>query len=160
VYNIGIDLSLTSTGVVVSLNHQLLFSHCIRTKPKEFKNYNDRIVFINSIILEICKRYKPTIINLEAPSYGSRSSRLYQMFGSHFFTAMVLEKKYNTNLIPPSELKKFATNKGNANKELMFDNLPKEIKNEVEKEYSKNSGLYDITDAYWLSIFKKINKEK
>lgn len=52
----------------------------------------------------------------------------------------------------PTTVKKFATGKGNASKEEIFDALPDRIKEEFSK-IPKSKGRYDLADAYWLSRY-------
>jgi Holliday junction resolvasome RuvABC endonuclease subunit len=62
---------------------------------------------------------------------------------------------------PPNELKKYATGKGNADKELMHSSLPEDIRKRLEeKNYRKTTGLYDIADAYWLARYALEHHQK
>jgi N-acetyl-gamma-glutamylphosphate reductase len=56
-------------------------------------------------------------------------------------------------LIPsPNEIKKFATTKGNATKDVMVAALPKDVaKLFAGKNLKKTTGLTDVTDAYWIA---------
>jgi hypothetical protein len=59
--------------------------------------------------------------------------------------------------IPPSVIKKYATDKGNANKELMYDAFtaelltPEDLKSRITPKSKKlTNPITDIVDAYWI----------
>lgn len=95
-------------------------------------------------------------ISLEGYAFGSKSNRLFQI-AEH---TGVLKYKIYQNSIPlsvftPSEVKKFATGKGNANKKDMYDAFVKETKVKLKEKISpkkKDIGnpVSDIVDSYYI----------
>ena len=66
-------------------------------------------------------------VALEGYSFGSQSNRLFQIAEN---AAILKYKCYQNSLpldiVPPSQIKKFATGKGNANKEAMYESFLKD----------------------------------
>jgi len=60
-------------------------------------------------------------------------------------------------LIPPSIIKKYATGKGNANKELMYEAFYNETKVDLQNilNCSITNPLTDIVDAYFICKYGK-----
>lgn len=109
-------------------------------------------------------------IAIEGYSFGSKGSSIFQI--GEATGILVLFMMFNSSgtgfinnkRIPyrpaPTEIKKFATGKGNANKELMYEAWLKETKIDLlklfdSKRHGNNSGkikspINDIVDAYWL----------
>ena len=59
---------------------------------------------------------------------------------------------WDYTLLPPSVIKKFATDKGNANKELMLDAFEKDTAANLAKIFdtTSKSPVSDIADAYFI----------
>ena len=67
------------------------------------------------------------------------------------------ESKYNTALIPPTVVKKFATGKGNAKKEQMYESFVSKTGVNLKKIFDMenqnlNSPVSDIVDAYFIAL--------
>lgn len=58
----------------------------------------------------------------------------------------------SVDLAPPTTIKKFATGNGRADKEDLFNALPDEVK-EIFGQIPKTKGRYDLTDAYFISLY-------
>ena len=64
------------------------------------------------------------------------------------------EKKIGYDIIVPSIIKKFATDKGNANKELMYEQFCKDTKTDLMKTFDMqtlSNPITDIVDAYYIA---------
>ena len=63
-----------------------------------------------------------------------------------------MECSWDYNLIPPSVIKKFATGKGNANKELMLDAFEKDTGTNLAQVFdtTSKSPVSDVADAYFI----------
>jgi len=154
---IGIDLSMTSTGVVVLTNDkELLWFKTIKTSPKD--NIYKRVMYVLKQLDIIINYFNTASIVIEAPAFAAKGSRVYQMFGFHFVTTMLIFRyKNNVNQVVPSKLKKTVTGKGNANKDAMLQSLI-DLDNGVidkfrENGFKKSTGLYDLVDAYFLAYY-------
>ena len=61
---------------------------------------------------------------------------------------------YHYNLLAPAQVKKFATGKGNANKELMLEAFEKDTGANLKKfECNFTSPVSDIADSYFICKF-------
>lgn len=156
--SIGIDQSLTSTGVCVydSLSQEVSFE-IIPTKvdkSDELSVYR-RVSEISNRIRKIVDEAKPDIIVIEGLAMGGVPGNSARNLAGLQFTIVdkILEREDNDTslkIVPPTTLKKFATGKGNAKKEQMFEALPEEMQ-EVLIGTPKTKGRFDLTDAYFLS---------
>jgi len=151
---IGIDLSMTSTGVVVLDNNKVVEEFfIIKTSPKT--NIYKRSLQVADKINQVILKYPNYDVYLEAPAFLGKGSRVYQLFGFHYFIAtLIYRHKNNSYQIAPSSLKKRTTGNGRANKEDMLDALPEDIKKLfADSGFKKSTGLYDLTDAYFLAYY-------
>jgi len=67
---------------------------------------------------------------------------------------VLLSKKLKYVTVPPSIVKKFATDKGNANKELMYEQFCKDTKTDLMKMMDMqtlSNPVTDIVDAYYIA---------
>ena len=94
-------------------------------------------------------------IALEGYSFGSQSNRLFQIAEN---TGLLKYKIYHTytplDVIPPAQIKKFATGKGNANKDKMIESFVEETMVDLKSVLnvtSKSPGpVSDIVDSYYI----------
>lgn len=150
----GIDQSYTSTGLVITRNKQVILSKIIKS-DKTLNNFQ-RIINIKNKLFEYIKEYEPTIINIEGLSFASTGNATRNLAGLQFvIVTSIMEDfpKIKINIVAPQTLKKISVQNGHAKKEELFDKLPNDIKEEYIK-YPKTNGRFDLTDAYWLSIFE------
>ena len=104
----GLDLSLTSTGISINGSTQ-----SIRSKNRGTK----RLIEIKNSILEIAKAKKVEIVAIEGYSYASQYSQAHSI-GELGGVVKVAIKELGLPIavIPPTCRAKFATGKGNAGK--------------------------------------------
>jgi len=144
VFYIGIDQSLTSTGIVILDEDAKIFaSTIINSKEKGVKRLSD----LSKKITEYLKNYNPPKmikIFIEGYSFGSRLGQAFSIgeWGG-VLRKSLYELGYNIAVIPPTSLKKFITGKGNAKKELMLK--------EVFKKYNVDFTDNNLADAYGLA---------
>ena len=142
-FYIGIDPSLTSTGlVIIGQNHP----HTQLIQPKELRGVS-RLDYILSAVEEalltcmgdgLCELYAA----IEGPALHAvnRADDLGQVRGIlllHLYRSHV-----STLTIAPTSLKKFATGNGQANKDKMISTAATELDRELSN---------DEADAYWLA---------
>lgn len=146
---LGIDQSFTSTGWCI-LEDDTVVKHGIITSDKN-KTIFERSIDVAEEISSLIKKEEIDYVALEGLPFMSRSNVTRDLAGLQFIIVECLIKLNKSYLIiPPTSLKKFATNSGKASKEDMFEALPKEIKNKFGKT-PKTKGRFDITDSYWLA---------
>ena len=95
----------------------------------------------------------------EGISYGSsiRTKSIYDLAGINFLLRSLFINKPHIDLVisPPSNIKKFTTGKGNANKDMMVS-----LFLSTHRKMEKIPKVDDIADAYHMAIFAKyINEE-
>jgi len=172
---VGIDYSLNSPAVCVS-NGSKKFSDCyfyyLTSKKKyigkmlenvigyEHKEYNgpiERFKNLSDWVLHILetlhKKQKDKIIFIEGYSYGSKGQAIFQIAENGGILKYRLQKKYNCKTIVPSVIKKFATGKGNADKEMMYDFFKRESGEDLMKVFDVqklNNPITDIIDSYYI----------
>lgn len=141
VTSIGLDLSLSGTGIcVVDSNGVLLESNTIKTSAPEAKSLLSRAKRIDLIVNSIesvVSTYCPCKIAVEGHSHGSGMRRgsdgqQFQQRGGidrHELFGAVVSMLYRDYLkyihsleeVPPKSLKKWFTSSGNADKTMMGD---------------------------------------
>lgn len=152
---LGIDPSLTSTGVCISRYNLAYYTEVIRS-DKDQDTYT-RINYIVDKIFDIAVRYEPEKIVIEGVAFGGVGNATRDLAGLHYMLACSLKLVYDDVIIvPPTSLKKFATGSGKAKKQDMYNSLPEHIKEHFsEIGLQKTKGLPDIVDAYWLTQIDK-----
>jgi Holliday junction resolvasome RuvABC endonuclease subunit len=171
----GIDYSMTSPSICVHDGASWSVENCVfyyivhkdkhlvvNEKLKgslypEWKTAEERFHNLASWSLEILKKSRVSYVSLEGYSYGSSSSRLFQIAeNGGTLKQMMWKNRINFDVVAPTVVKKTATGKGNANKEKMWDsfidettvNLFHMIGQEEKKHWNPVS---DMVDAYYLA---------
>jgi len=177
---IGIDYSLNSPAICIS-NGSWNFNDCNfyyltdkvkwhgeilnNIKGTPHKPYSNPISRFNNLSNWVFKTIFESDITfydrnsfkvfLEGYSYGSKGQALFQIAencGILKWNFMTRSIPYE--IIPPAIVKKGATGKGNANKELMYDQFCKDTKTDLIGEFKMNTlgnPITDIVDAYYIA---------
>lgn len=142
-YYIGIDLSLSGTGIVVlDKDSNIFLEQLSQTNSKD--SIEDRFLKIEKDILMIIDNYCPRYINIEGLSFSSNGQSTLDLAGLHFVIRTTLRKNnIPFNVTSPGSLKKFITGKGNAKKNLMLK--------EVYKKWGVDLSDDNICDAFCLA---------
>lgn len=135
----GLDLSLTSTGLVVLAEGLMLKSKAIKSK----ENTERRLIDIKDQIEREMLEYEPNLVVLEgyAMLANGRITALAELGG--VVKASLYVRKQPFIVVPPARVKKFATGKGNANKD--------EVRLWVYKRWGVELKTNDEIDAYVLA---------
>ena len=111
---------------------------------------------------------KPThddLITIEGYAFGATGSRIFQIGEAsgilktlliHSMTGELINNGRSLETVPPMSVKKFASGKGNADKQLMFDSFVTETGIDLVNVFGmKKLGnpVHDIIDAYWICKF-------
>lgn len=146
---IGLDLSLTATGWAVSGEGGGVW------KPK-MKGV-DRLREVEVWVRELCDEVAPDLVLIEGYSFNSRvgGERLGEFGGVVRLTLAVLGCSYVE--IPPAVLKKFATGKGNANKDAMLSaavraGFPGDDNNAADAWWLMQMGQMYLADASDVAV--------
>ncbi len=95
---------------------------------------------------------------IEGISYGSaNTTSIIELAGlNYLIRSWCIDKGINFNIIPPSQLKKFATGNGAAVKEVMVESFCR-LNNWGREELKNSIKIDDIADAYFLSQYSTDN---
>lgn len=143
-YYIGVDLSLSATGLVV-LNGigKIVDSKILNSKKRETERLLDLEYQLEKAICNYIP-VKSVSIFIENFSFGSRLGQAFSIGEWAGVAKALLKKKgYDYILVAPTSLKKFVTGKGNAKKELMML--------EVFKKYGESFSDNNSADAFGLA---------
>ena len=150
---IGIDPSLTSTGIVVLRDGKVELAVTTKNKPElgtidRVRLIYERIVCVAESLTDGEKWQAPDLIVIEGFSYGSKGRSVFDIAYLGWRIREELEwLKEQDNIpwleVPPSQLKKFATGQGNANKEIILQ--------QVYKRWGVEFSDNNQADAYVLA---------
>jgi crossover junction endodeoxyribonuclease RuvC len=152
--SIGIDPSLTSTGLAVIVDGELVEHLSVPTSPKDGPNVY-RISKIQHEIQKLLKKYQDQepVIAVEGYAFAFHKS---QAFTLGEVGGVVRNTLYNAGWsyydVPPTNLKKYATGKGNSSK----DKVVEEAQNLFEKTFDTD----DEADAAFLAKMAKSLKQE
>ena len=172
---IGIDYSLTSPAIHIDDIRSGTFSfHYLTSKKKwigrqgenitgyEHKEWNDpieRFTYISDFVMDLLSNYKQNqpIIFIEGYSFGSKGQAVFQIAENcGILKYRLMDKRIDYETVVPTQVKKFASGKGNADKQLMYDSFCKEHKNELMKDFDMgklNNPVTDIVDSFYIAKY-------
>jgi Holliday junction resolvasome RuvABC endonuclease subunit len=167
---IGIDYSLTSPAVCINDEGDLMFYYLTSKKKyigqmakniigyehQEYDTPIKRFSQISDWVFDILKDtfHKQQQVYIEGYSFGSKGQGIFQIAEN----CGILKYRLQENKIPydtvvPSVVKKGATGKGNADKDMMYDAFTKETKIDLKKIFDTDkvgNPISDIADSYFI----------
>ena len=164
---IGIDYSLTSPAVCVN-DGDLSFYYLTNKKKwigqmsdniigyehKEWVDPIERFTYISDFVFDIIGSLVNPQIFIEGYSYGSKGQGLFQIAENcGILKYRLLEKGHKYNNVVPSVVKKGATGKGNADKDMMYEAFVKETNIDLKKIFDTEkvgNPISDIADSYFI----------
>lgn len=151
---IGIDPSLTSTGIVVLRDSKVELAETTKDRPE--LGTIERVKLIREQITNVIENLTdghgewqaPDLIVIEGFSYGSKGRSLFDIAYLGWRIREDLEQlKVDDGIpwleVPPTQVKQFATGKGNANKEIILQ--------QVYKRWGVEFSDNNQADAYVLA---------
>ena len=164
---IGIDYSLTSPAICVNDGNLMFYyltskkkwigkqsENIIGYEHKEWKDPIERFTYISDFAIEIIKQTQNPEIYIEGYSFGSKGQGVFQIAENcGILKYRLLEEKFGYNTVVPSVVKKGATGKGNADKDLMYEAFVKEVKIDLKQLFDTEkvgNPLSDIDDSYYI----------
>ena len=165
---IGIDYSLTSPAICVNNGKRCLFYYLTSKKKwigvqheyiigyehKEWKDPIERFKYISDFAMDIITPLLPAEIYIEGYSYGSKGQGLFQIAENcGILKYRILEKGLTYKTVVPSVVKKGATGKGNADKEMMYEAFVKETNLDLKQIFDTvkvGNPISDIADSYFI----------
>jgi len=162
---IGIDPSLTATGIVVLRDGKVELAETTKNRPELWTI--DRVKLIYQRIIDIVENLTdgeqwqaPDLIVIEGFSYGSTGRKLFDIAYLGWRIREELERlREQDNIpwieVPPTQLKRFATGKGNANKEIILQQVYKRWGVELSDNNQADAFvLAKIGEAYLQDSYK------
>ena len=173
---VGIDYSLNSPAICIAddnFDFNKCSFHFLTSKKKhigkfgknifgyEIKDYNtpiERFSNISTWALDIIHKHKSNTakVFIEGYSFGSKGQAVFQIAENCGILKYRLQMSpsilYDT--IVPSVVKKYASGKGNADKQLMYDSFEKHTKKDLLKMFDMgklNNPVTDIVDSYYIA---------
>lgn len=158
----GIDQSLTGTGVAVYDGHDFYYHLFGTEKTKKTKcptiDRTRRLMTLKAQLRSLIEQYKPDLIGMEGMAFGAQGAAIFDIGGlSHIFRELFIEMGLKFIIAPPTVIKKHWTGKGNANKMLMIETaefrgveIPfvKKYTDHPEKKFDDN-----VVDAHAICNF-------
>ena len=173
---VGVDYSLSSPCICIHNGSEFSIENCAfhfltSTKKYEgvwrqnlditgslhldFKSNEERYAAIAVWVLSLLE--ENDIIYIEGYSMGSTGMVFNIAENAGLLKHYLWKNRFKYNIIPPTVIKKFATGKGNENKEKLQDKFIeetgvniKEILNMTEKSWNPSS---DIIDSYFIAKY-------
>ena len=165
-YFLGIDQSYTSCGLVIIDDKAKLIKAAKFVSPVEVDKFRRAWLVSQHIQSEYINKYAPEMVGIEGLAFSMKGNATRDLAGLQFTIVNSLRAtgydehnneftpNYNLLVVAPNELKKFASGDGRADKPKLVDCLPQNVLESFQKQnFRKTTGLYDVTDAYWLSRF-------
>ena len=129
--SIGVDLSLTGTGLVCLEDGKLIEQKLIKSKPSGDRPIDElkRILTIAISVQNFIDIYKPDIVVIENLAFGiQKTTSLTQLAGLNYFIRSGLYKiGIKFVLVAPTTLKKYVTGNGAAKKDVLMVEVYKRL---------------------------------
>lgn len=142
---LGVDQSFTSTGWWFGDDRNGII------KSDQRLDKFTRMKQVADSLLSLCDNLSATHVVLEGLPFMSRSNVTRDLAGLQAVILTTLLERYEVDntviIVPPTSLKKYATDSGKATKADMINAIPKEIR---DKFTAKGKSREDLADAYWL----------
>ena len=173
---VGIDYSLNSPAICIvgdNFDFDKCSFHFLTRKKKyvvkfdknifgyEYKDFNtpiERFTNISIWALDVIHKNKSNTakVFIEGYSFGSKGQAVFQIAENCGLLKYKLHMSpsilYDT--IVPSVVKKYASGKGNADKQLMYDSFKEHTKKDLMKMFDMeklNNPVTDIVDSYYIA---------
>lgn len=173
---VGIDYSLSCPAVAVSINKNfkdskvyfltdrnkvagLVHKNVVGVLHDEYLCEQERYENIANWVLEILNNLtdREIYIIIEDYSFGSKGKVFHIAENCGVLKYLLFKNGYNFFTVPPTVVKKFATGKGNADKQKMYDAFVEETKLDLHNIISPTTKLgsptTDVVDAWYMSRY-------
>ena len=128
---LGLDISLTSTGIVAINSGKIISQKLVRIKSEGRKKEKEIRLIRDMVMVEVLKHNKKnTKVMIEDLAYGILYMKInnkpicnsaFELGGLNYAVRIkLLEFGYDFGLVPPTTLKQYACGKGNCKKEMML----------------------------------------
>ena len=121
---------------------------------KEWTDPIKRLSNISDVMLEHIETLINPIVFIEGYSYGSKGQGLFQIAENTGILKYRLQKaKIPYEIVVPSVVKKGATGKGNADKDMMYEAFVKDTNIDLKRLFDTEkvgNPISDIADSYYI----------
>ena len=121
---------------------------------KEWTDPIQRFTYISDFVFDIIGSLVNPEIYIEGYSFGSKGQGLFQIAENcGILKYRLLEKGLTYNTVVPSVVKKGATGKGNADKDMMYEAFVKETNIDLKQIFDTEkvgNPISDIEDIYFI----------
>lgn len=153
---LGFDQSYTSSGYCISVDGAVTAFGTFKTN-KELEVYK-RAIETADCVVKLVTEHNIEEIHFEGLAFGIRGDATRDLAGLLFTIITTVIRQAPTvkySIIAPTSLKKFATGTGKSDKKAMIEKVPEpEMERFLTAKFKKTTGLADVVDAYWLSLYK------
>jgi hypothetical protein len=153
-YKMGVDQSFTSAAVVIiNRGGDLINAQILKSDPS--KNIFDRATHIAIEVVTLAFPHKGNIdVAIEGLAFGGRGDATRDLAGLQFTLVNWITGFICDPVIISPKTAKRVSGCGSSLKEEMVERLPPHIRAHFTEEMNakKTTGLYDLTDAYWLAV--------
>ena len=120
-----------------------------------FVTAEERYDFISDWAMDILISHEVEEVFLEDYSYGSTGKVFHIAENCGLLKYKMWQADIKVTLVAPTQIKKFATGKGNAKKELMYQSFFDETSRNLIEEFSQKSEkignpISDVVDSYFI----------
>ena len=158
---LAVDQSFTSSGIVVFNKKGDMF-HCEKFASDDTLDVYERSWQVADHIIAVAKKHKVEYIAIEGLAFAKFGDATRDLAGLQYtiVTRLRFIEGFDVIIIPPNTVKKVATGKGNAKKELLMERLPPDIRASFDAlGVKKTTGLLDLTDAYWIGKASELQRK-
>lgn len=146
---VGLDLSVTSTGLVIldsrgGENPSVVVDRLVKP-AKSYGSEMPRAMKLADDIETVVVAHSPDLAVIEGYAFGASHGLAVLVELGTLVRRSLITLQVPYIVVPPPTLKKFATGKGNAQKDLMLK--------EVFRRWAYDTPSNDLADAYWLAIY-------
>lgn len=120
---VGLDLSLTSTGIAFAHEYRILHTEAVKSTGKRGDSLSEREARIYDIVMRVrgaVTRYEPVLAVIEAPSFGSQHGSAHDRSGLWWGIVRMLGlRSIPVAQVAPTQRAKYATGNGRAEKKVV-----------------------------------------
>ncbi len=121
---LGLDISLTATGLVVLDGNKMVHKQILRSKKLGDKPIDEtvRLTRLAEDIHEVVKEHRPDAVAIEGLAFAIRKTTSFAQLAALQFMVRrdLIHYTEPPLIVAPTTLKKFVTGKGNAQKDVML----------------------------------------
>lgn len=146
----GIDPSLTSTGLALVVDGQIAATDCVKSSPTGDTPAEvvGRILAVADGVIEVALDYHPDIVVIESASFASKFGKPHERAGLYWFlVGNFIGMGVRVVTVAPQSRAKYGTGKGNAKKADVYAAVKATYQPLTTARISNN----DIADAVLLA---------